>query len=750
MNVKYLLIFLSCIVYFNSSSKAQTGGPDAFGYMWTQYRAAGGAQWIDISNRPGTFDLTDRSKVLSLIGPINFSFDFPYYWYHHNTFYINRSGYVSFQPITLGAPYDNIPLVGGQGDDYIAPLLTVHTTTNDEAKLYLWTDFKDSIVVSWVNLAYRLPDGSAEGNNTFQMILGRRDSSITFQYIDHVGSYNNTVCPTLTPGSITNCQLIGIENVIGQGLRHSLNNENIFVGISKADPLAIRYVPSRVAQQNYSLASLAVAWNNNSQNGGMFVSQDGPQPTLQANIHNRGTTPSPTVTVRDSVMNGGTFISSNSITIGALEKEESRLVKFNNKIPTDNTGFYTFITNVLYPEDQYKRDNRKKQLVIVVDTTTAETNLDYSGGVSTNSISWTGNFVKRYQAGNGVYIEPPYYPAKITGITYGISAFGGNPKPVDSLRFQIFDNNGTNVLGLKDGSRGDLLFQTEVGPLDQQYGNNNLVEVPTDIQINSGGVYVSIMQSLPSTIRLNYRASDAVSYRTYEVNGLGGFNIYRDRANQDFVLGINVAKGDLNQVFDLKLDSLMQPRPTDFITDSVEVKVQIKNTGPQKVLGPFDVAYQVENRQEVLETVPGTVSIEVGQTYIYTFKQKAGRPFAPKTQYEQFCTRVVHPNDFLLTNDTLCYSTSVGISQRSDINGVLLFPNPSQGTIQIGYGLSSSSHAVLEVLDMSGRLIKREEFGLKKPGVYSHTIHLDADPGVYVYRLITDKGMYTDRLVLIK
>ena len=84
----------------NWSSYRGTGGPDAYGYTWIDSDESGGPtySWIDISGI-GTeiTGLTDDNNL----GPFPMNFDFGYYWYAVNQFWVNANGAISFSDNTI-------------------------------------------------------------------------------------------------------------------------------------------------------------------------------------------------------------------------------------------------------------------------------------------------------------------------------------------------------------------------------------------------------------------------------------------------------------------------------------------------------------------------------------------------------------------------------------------------------------------------------------------------------------------------
>ena len=93
------------------------------------------------------------------------------------------------------------------------------------------------------------------------------------------------------------------------------------------------------------------------------------------------------------------------------------------------------------------------------------------------------------------------------------------------------------------------------------------------------------------------------------------------------------------------------------------------------------------------------------------------------------------------------------ISARSpgQINLHQNYPNPFNGSSVIWYELSKRSHVRLEICNLLGQRIQVLEDGLREPGRYQVT--LDAEgvaSGTYFYRLVTDQGIQTRKLIILK
>lgn len=82
--------------------------------------------------------------------------------------------------------------------------------------------------------------------------------------------------------------------------------------------------------------------------------------------------------------------------------------------------------------------------------------------------------------------------------------------------------------------------------------------------------------------------------------------------------------------------------------------------------------------------------------------------------------------------------------QTSPINGVIcnIYPNPAYGVTSIEYQLTqSSSNVEINILDVTGKLVKSFNEGAKEPGKYNVTFNAsDLQPGNYFYTINAGNG----------
>jgi len=196
------------------------GGPDGFGYMWSDSFANNGPEynWTDIS-RSGIHisNLLDDDAT----GPIEIGFSFPFYGKNYEHFYVSSNGFIGFGPSTDYANHTNTSIPSEKAPNNIVAPLWDDLSPEDGAIYYYKQRTK--LVVQF----HRMTRYQDEGTATFQIIL-HKDGTIVYQY------------KSLTNGFHTNSCTVGIENHDGSdGLEVSYNINFL------QEQMAIRFAPNR-------------------------------------------------------------------------------------------------------------------------------------------------------------------------------------------------------------------------------------------------------------------------------------------------------------------------------------------------------------------------------------------------------------------------------------------------------------------------------------------------------------------------
>jgi hypothetical protein len=79
------------------------------------------------------------------------------------------------------------------------------------------------------------------------------------------------------------------------------------------------------------------------------------------------------------------------------------------------------------------------------------------------------------------------------------------------------------------------------------------------------------------------------------------------------------------------------------------------------------------------------------------------------------------------------------------------FPNPTTGDARIDYSLGSDASVSFELVDVTGKVVMRNELGNKAAGAYIHNINVsELSNGMYYYSIIADGNRLTKRMMIAK
>lgn len=558
--MKRTLRILSACLLLAQQAFAGSGGPDAYGYVWRDNLDPAGPvfNWIDLTTRTGV-NLVENLSDDNTKGPFNMNFDFHYYWYDVDQFWVGSNGYIAFQNGQLSASFPSIPSTS-QPHNFIAAMASDlnFDGTGNPGRCYSWqSPTGDSLVVSWVDVPFWDPAApNYIGSNSFQIILTSVDSSITFQYLSQNGVYN---------GGTATYWSSGIENITGGvGLQHLLNPVNVPGVNYLATPYAVKfYYP---ASTSYQVLDLSCTYSNNPSNGGVFISDRTAAPwPLQLQVKNTGNTTCNAFNVysyvaTDNFGTTGTVIVDDTVTQAGMAPQTTSDITMSETFSPDGVGTYLQVSRTLYPGDLVPSNDSSTVEIVVVDTTVLPVRLSFDNGSASGvGLNW--------QAGNGgagVHFIPPFYPCKVTEVHAYIQA---NPNLV-GFYMTVFDDNGGS------GAPGTRLDSVYADPATFTTPGWVSLQLTTPIVINSGGFYVA-WNMAGEFISLGQDLIGPFSNRTYEVLS-NAWAIYRTRETEDLMINATVDTVNLITGVDLLDDrsvSQFYPNPASGIAC-----LQLQNT----------------------------------------------------------------------------------------------------------------------------------------------------------------------------
>lgn len=522
---------LFCIALLSTLSFGQitatSGGPDSYGYSFlTSANGSGPAySWIDITST-GT-NITSGLGDDNYVGPFNVGFSFPYYWTNTTSFYIGSNGYITFQnPYTISSStnpaFPSMPTTGG-ADNFIAPLLAdlIFGASGSSAQVYYYSNNIDTLIVSFINVPFWNSGTSFAGSNTFQVIMCAADSSITFQYQNQSGSWDAAY--NGDPGANS----IGIESI------GSLSGLTVAQAELPTNNFAIRFDLN--VNSSFSLTDLSANWNDNSKNGGFFLSQQYPH-GITAGISNDGTTDVTTAfsvsstVVEESSSNNATIYNTSVSSLNAgqsvtVAHSPALLLQNFNCGGSCNSGTYTINTSIGYTDNNSLNDNITTEMVVLDESNITSVEYTYVDGTSEAAFGFEGG---------AVYIEPAYYPADLNEVMFQMISAAG---PTTGFIAEVFDDNGANgapgtLLFVQNVSSGSVIYNTAPGN-----GNWHAVPLSTPITVDSGGIYISWRVQTAGTLDLNLAEDQTAPFsnRNYEVLS-GSFGDYRSNDLADLMI----------------------------------------------------------------------------------------------------------------------------------------------------------------------------------------------------------------------
>jgi hypothetical protein len=481
-------------------------GHDTFGYWYfdndTVAPQAPVYNWIDIRT-VGT-PITGLADD-NVVGPFPVGFNFPYYWYTVNSIYVGSNGYCAFGDNKMaGSQFANLPNPA-RPNNTLAPLMSDFdfSGSGNPAKAFYWTNAAlDTFIVEYDSVKF----WSTGGLNTFQIILTKADSCITFQFKKQSGApFNGWV-----PGYATS----GIENVSGAvGISYLYGNLPTRNMIH--DTLAIKYIPP--ATTNYQVHD-ATPWRVMNEENGAFFVLNGNSEVLWAKTKNAGNQSEAAYPVYCVIRNAtNSVVYADTVTAPAQAPGQIDSLVFDPAWAPTTNGVYTMrvITN-LTGDVVHVNDTAKTEVHVVA----YPAELSYDNGTVSNAMYWQGNC-----GGFGNRFVAPSYPIEVTAIKANLSA----TTPPVGCTLYLFAADGPG------GMPGSELARTTVSVTNTapnyawyQY------TLPTPVTITEGAFFVGVKSDANMDPSYSMDTVPPMSYQGWEFTG--GWSPSRDAAAQDVMI----------------------------------------------------------------------------------------------------------------------------------------------------------------------------------------------------------------------
>ena len=511
------------------------GGPDAYGYRWIDSdTVAPGAptyNWIDISSI-GT-QVTGLGDD-NVVGPFSVGFDFPYYWYTVNSFFVGSNGYIAFDDNYLEAsPFPTIPNTA-RPNNVLAPFMSDLDFSAGTPACYYWTNAaQDTFIIAYHDVQFW---ASPTSLNTFEIILTRADSSITFQYHTQQG---------VPSGGYNNGLTVGIENIAGDvGLMYNHDQQPTYNAIH-GDLSVLFYPPDSTT---YEVHDIGVTKVMNDVSGGFFI-YNGDTIDFWGSIHNMGNQSETGFDVYCQVRNASNqVVFADTMTIASLDPGQTDSLIFTPGWSTTSNGVYRMKVKSLLSDMVPGNDSMMLEFRVV----TYPTELMYDIGFAHTGFSWNGP-----NSGYGVRFAPPVYPTKINTARFNVNSLTGVP----TVTVQILDDDGTG------GTPGTVLFETPqvvtaAGWYDIDVSGQN-------IEIMDGAFFIACIQTVASDPYFGMDTLPLSGRRTWEYTGV--WAPYRENETHDVLIRAVVDFGTGVEEFELLPDGgsvsiIASPNPFTKVT----------------------------------------------------------------------------------------------------------------------------------------------------------------------------------------
>ncbi len=134
---------------------------------------------------------------------------------------------------------------------------------------------------------------------------------------------------------------------------------------------------------------------------------------------------------------------------------------------------------------------------------------------------------------------------------------------------------------------------------------------------------------------------------------------------------------------------------------------------------------------------------------IFTTGSRGNGTFQPWVALSNGGTYPLNSTTNFSSNATLSNDFNVTAPAKAAVENMTLFPNPTRNRATLTYTLQQEGEVSIQVLDFSGRLIKRVFEGTLDAGVHQTTESFDQLPkGMYFYNINIDGQQFTHKLVV--
>ncbi len=467
-----------------------TGGPDDYGYTWIDSDEPGGPtfQWVDITGI-GT-EVTGLGDDNS-VGPFMVGFDFPYYWYTVDRFYVGSNGWISFSSgQNFAHPFARLP-DANLPNDLVACLAGDIDFTKGGTCYYYTSPGLDSLVISYIAVPefYNDPPSS----HTFQIILTRADSSIVYQYGEQNGNFGAGGSNAFSMGMENNSGTIGLNYFYNPRTNPPVNPPPF------ADSTAIRFSPPD--STSFMVHDIGVVNALTAAGQGIFMNSDS-SITPWSDLLNFGNQTESnygaSCIIKDD--NQTTVYADSIQASSAIAPSDLVNFVFDGSFTPSGDGLYTATFGGHLPPG-WDLVPENDELDVEIHGITYPSALIYDDGGDDDAVYWSGD-----SSGFGNEFEPPQYP---TYVDYVEIAF--DVQSPGNVVVAIHDDDGPG------GSPGTVLASQQI--FVNSPGLRRIDFTADQVAINDGKFFAAGIALTQETVGFMQDNTAPYSTRGWEFTG---------------------------------------------------------------------------------------------------------------------------------------------------------------------------------------------------------------------------------------
>jgi hypothetical protein len=699
------------------------GGPDVYGYTWLDSDTAGGPiySWIDTTaawtKLTGLFDD-------NVVGPVPIGFTFPYYWYETDHIFVGSNGYVSFSDRTLEASaFQPVP-DPQRPNDVLAILMDDLDFTTGTPSCKYWTNAAaDTFIISYINVRFW---NSPASTNTFQIILSKADSTITFQYKTQTG-----------PSQSSDSRSVGIEQITGtDGLRYLFG----YTPPANVIHASLTVVFTPPATTSFQIMDVALTEAGTADSRG-FIMLPSQSRSLWAKVQNTGNQVATSVDVYGYVMDTlGTVYFGDTVNIATMNPGQVDSVAFTpDWTPSAEKTYFLKAKAFVTGDGVVLNDSSLAEILV----------MSYPGDVV-----WVDGFTEEGMSWNGTgsgwanKFTPPEYPCLVQSVSALVETTNAPPK---NIKVQLRDDD------TPDGSPGTVLAETTLsvtGAARAWYTYNLPAKHP--FVFEDGSFFVGYIQLETSDPFLAMDFSQPKSRQGWEYTG--SWAPHRDNDSMDVGLKAHIGTYSGPTLWQVYASDGPTSGPGIDDDDYVILNFNVKTNTPAINAGNIDAVLNLDPSHTWLSgdaSLTGAVWSSDSMQLVVYLTTSGGAPTVAVGD-------TVTPDNFTIQDKyahpcgTPCIITGSfevgvqeGVAAKRHLVSMLCpaSPNPFTSGTRISYEVAVRGHVGVHVYDATGRVVADLVNEVKDPGMY--TIAWDGrgnngsrlSSGVYFYRM--EAGTFT-------